>query len=196
MKVKFSVIIVSIFFTLFVTSTYADNWTVDLEQSKLNFISIKKTHVAEVHSFNQFQGKLDEQGQFNLAIDLTSVDTNINVRDNRLRKFLFNTEKYAGATLVASIDNTVDDLKNSQSKLLSLDAILNLHGQEKEIQLKLLITKISDNKLLVISAEPALLNVSDFALVAGVEKLRELAKLPSISYVVPVTFQLLLTRGF
>ncbi|MBE9532719.1 MAG: YceI family protein [Proteobacteria bacterium] len=189
--------LISIFFTLFVMSSYASSWTIDLEQSKLNFISIKKVHVAEVHRFNQFQGELDEQGQFNLAIDLTSVDTNIEVRDNRLREFLFDTEKYATATLTASIDSTeLDKLAVAQSKSLSLDAILKLHGQEKVMQLKLLITKISDNELLVISSQPVLLNVSDFALVAGVEKLRELAKLPSISYVVPVTFQLLLTRGF
>ena len=102
--------------------------------------------------------------------------------------------------MTASIDSAeLDKLAVAQSKSLSLDATLKLHGQEKVMQLKLLITKISDNKLLVVSAEPVLLNVSDFALVAGVEKLRELAKLPSISHTVPVTFQLLLnasTRGF
>lgn len=189
--------LISMFFTLFVTSSFANSWTIDLKQSKLNFISIKKVHVAEVHTFNKFQGALDEQGQFNLTIDLASVDTNIELRDNRLREFLFDSEKYTTATLSAFIDRAeLDNLTVAQSKSLSLDAILTLHGQEKVMRLKLLITKISNNKLLVVSEQPVLLNVSDFALVAGVEKLRELAKLPSISYVVPVTFQLLLTRGF
>lgn len=196
MKAKFSVILASIFFMLFATSSYAKSWTIDLEQSKLNFISIKKVHVAEVHAFNKFQGALDEQGQFKITIDLASVDTNIELRDNRMREFLFDIEKYVTATLTASIDNVeIDSLAVTQSKSLLLDAILNLHDQEKVMQLKLLITKISDNKLLVVSAQPVLLNVSDFALVAGIEKLKALAKLPSISYVVPVSFQLLLNAS-
>lgn len=195
MQFKFLLMITSLLCTLFTTTSYADSWIVDLEQSQLNFISIKKIHVAEVHTFNKFQGYLDESGSFKLTIDLSSVDTNIELRDMRLRTFLFDTETYATATLQGLID--YDEIKNlsiSQSKRLSIGARLELHGHEKVVQLKLLITKISDNKLLVISAQPVLLNVSDFALISGIEKLRELAKLPSIGYTVPVSFQLLLNE--
>jgi len=193
MKIKVTVLIKSLFFLLFTINSYANEWVIDLEHSQLNFVSIKKVHVAEVHRFNEFQGALNEQGKFKLTIDLTSADTNIKLRDVRLAEFLFDIAHYATAELTGMIDVTdVTDLAIAQSKLLTVDAMLNLHGKEKQIRLNLFLTKLSESKLLLISAQPVLINVADFALVSGVEKLRELAKLPSISYTVPVNFHLIL----
>jgi hypothetical protein len=52
---------------------------------------------------------------------------------------------------------------------------------------------VSDSELLVVSAQPVILNVTDYQLGKGVEQLKELAGLPSISYAVPVSFYLTLT---
>ncbi|NQY27523.1 MAG: YceI family protein [Piscirickettsiaceae bacterium] len=192
MNIKFT-LIKSVFFLLFTLNSYASTWTIDLEHSQLNFVSIKKVHVAEVHTFNKFQGTLDEHGQFELVIDLASVDTNIELRDKRLGAFLFDITHYAKAKLTGTMDITdVTELAVAQSKLLIVDGMLNLHGEEKQVILQILVTRLSENKLLLISAQPVLINVADFSLVSGIEKLRELAKLPSISYTVPVNFHLLL----
>jgi hypothetical protein len=45
---------------------------------------------------------------------------------------------------------------------------------------------------LVVSAHPVILNADNYKLAKGIEKLRELASLPSISHAVPVSFYLTL----
>lgn len=43
---------------------------------------------------------------------------------------------------------------------------------------------------MVTSAQPVIINATDYGLTDGINKLRDLAGLPSISYAVPVTFTL------
>jgi hypothetical protein len=57
-----------------------------------------------------------------------------------------------------------------------------------------MVAKLSDKQFIVSSLQPILLNAKNFSLVAGVQKLQELAKLPSISNAVPVSFVLTFNR--
>ena len=171
----------------------AAEWQIDTTHSKLNFMSIKKINVAENHQFHQFNGTLNSNGKLTVNIDLSSVDTGVAIRDERLKKFFFNVAKYADATFSAQINPAVvDELKLGDSAVLSVDGLLSLHGESKPLALDVMVTKVADNKLLVVSDAPVLLHVEDYNLVKGVDKLRELAKLPSISHVVPVSFYLTL----
>jgi len=184
------------FLILLATSTFATEWALDSKESQLNFVSVKKTHIAEVHQFTGLKGDLDDKGNFRFEIDLNSVDTNIAIRDERMREYLFQTkiQSFSQAIVTAKLDDTVIDLiPVGASETLNVEAKLALHGETKLLNMELLVTRLADEKLLVISAKPVLLKVDDFALVAGVEKLKELAKLPSISYAVPVTFELMFT---
>lgn len=181
----------TIIFLAATVSANAANWVVDNQHSQLNFISIKKGNIAEVNQFKQLQGKLDSQGLFVLDIALTSVDTHNAVRDERMVKHLFNVEQYAVAQLKANIDlSELDAIAEGASAPLEIDAKLSLHGIEKTIKLNVMVTRFVGAKLSVVSTQPVILNVGDYALVSGVNKLMELAKLPSISHAVPVSFYL------
>lgn len=174
-------------------SAQAMDWVIDSSDSQLNFISIKKTNIAEVHSFKQLQGSYDAQGQFVLDIDLASVDTNVAIRDDRMKKELFNVSQYSTAILTASIDtDLVDAIAEGASTHLTIDAKLNLHGVTKPLTLDVIVTRLVGAKLSVVSAKPVIINADDFELASGVNKLMELASLPSISHVVPVSFYLTL----
>ncbi|HDY84979.1 MAG TPA: YceI family protein [Methylophaga sp.] len=174
-------------------SAQAMDWVIDSSDSQLNFISIKKTNIAEVHSFKQLQGSYDAQGQFVLDIDLASVDTNVAIRDDRMKKELFDVSKYSTAILTASIDtDLVDAIAEGASTHLTIDAKLNLHGVTKPLTLDVIVTRLVGAKLSVVSAKPVIINADDFELASGVNKLMELASLPSISHVVPVSFYLTL----
>ena len=176
---------------LFSTVIMANEWQLNAEASQLTFISIKKTHIAETHSFKQLKGSLDAQGQFSLDIDLASVDTNIAVRDERMKTYLFDIKQFSTATVSANIDlEYLDALAEGSSKQMTVDAMLNLHGETQALTLNVVVSRLVGAKLSVVSVQPVILNVGDFALLAGVEKLRELAKLPTISYAVPVSFYL------
>lgn len=171
----------------------AADWEVDNAQSQLSFISTKKVNVAEVHHFKQLSGQLDESGKFSLAIDLASVNTGVEIRDSRMKEFLFKVADFPTANISAQIDPAMlSDLAVGASEETSIDGMLSLHDQQKSLTFDVLVTKVSDEELLVVSAQPLILNVADFDLVAGVEKLRELAGLPSISHAVPVSFYLTL----
>jgi len=176
------------------TGVNAAQWVIDNQHSQLNFISTKKVNIAEVHQFRSFQGALDSKGQFELAIDLSSVDTSIAVRDERMTKYLFDVEQFSTATLTANIDLAILDAiaQGAASVPLEIDANLSLHGETKPIKLNVIISRLVGAKLAVVSAQPVIVKAEDFALVSGVNKLMELAKLPSISQAVPVSFYLTL----
>jgi polyisoprenoid-binding protein YceI len=174
-------------------SAHAADWQLDNDQSQLNFISTKKGDVAEVHQFDRLTGSLSDSGAFTVDIDLESVNTNIDIRDQRMREFLFNVVEFPAASLSAQVEpKLVADLSIGMSHTATVDAELSLHGQTQKLSIDVMLTKLSDTKLMLVSAKPLVLNVSDFELVQGVEKLRELAGLPSISHAVPISFYLTL----
>jgi len=178
--------------SLFSINAFAVEWQLDPINSQLSFISTKKVNVAETHYFRNIQGSVDSQGQLILAIDLASVDTNITVRDERMREYLFEVDIFTTATVSASIDTSdVDAIAEGASARLTVDAELDLHGEKKTLKMDVVVTRLVGAKLSVVSVQPVILNLSDFSLVSGVEKLRELAKLPSISQAVPVSFYLI-----
>lgn len=182
-----------VLFTTATVSANAAQWLIDNSHSQVNFISIKKDKIAEVHQFKQLQGRLDSQGQFEVNIDLSSVDTHIAVRDERMTKHFFNVDQFAHAKLTAKIDLSVlDAVAQGASTALTVDAQLSLHGEVKTITLNMMVTRLVGAKLSVVSTQPVIVNVDDFSLTAGLNKLMELAKLPSISHAVPVSFYLTL----
>jgi len=50
------------------------------------------------------------------------------------------------------------------------------------------VVKLSKDRILAASVKPIIVNADQYELLGGVEKLREVANLPSISTAVPVTF--------
>ncbi len=170
-------------------STHAD-WQLDPAASKLYFVTTKASHVAEVHQFKRLEGKVDSQGNAELTIDLSSVDTGIEVRDQRMQEMLFEVAKYPKATLSAKVDAGVLALPVGKGQNLTMDGKLSIHGQTAAVSSIADVQRLSANELSVVSAKPIIVNAKDLDLVAGVEKLREVAGLPSISYSVIVTYDL------
>ncbi|GIU45711.1 hypothetical protein TUM3794_36630 [Shewanella colwelliana] len=174
--------------------SFAMNWQVVNEDSKVSFISIKKGDVAEVHRFNQLEGQL-KSGAFTLSIPLTSVWTNVEIRDIRMKEILFETAQYPNLTLKAELDDAaVESLAVGSIMPMSLQTEIALHGQSKTMAVHVKVAKLATDKLFVVSDVPLLINAADFGLTEGVEKLREIAGLTTISQAVPVSFVLTLKR--
>ena len=180
--------------SLLAASSWAD-WTLDNTQSQLNFVSIKKGFVGEVHNFKQLKGIVTDDGEATITIDLASVATQIDIRDQRMRDVLFEVNKFATATVTAKLDKAViKGLKTGASTTLPLALTLNLHGQGKSIPATVTVTALAGDRLLVTTREPLIINATDFDLVNGIEQLRELAGLPSIDIAVPVTATLVFSK--
>ena len=176
---------------LTVSGLSSADWQLNNEQSQLNLVTIKAGNIAEVHRFDTLSGTI-KADTATVTIDLTSINTNIEIRDQRMNEFLFETTRFATASIIAQINSkTIDNLNIGDQQSIELNGALNLHGESKTVELgSVLITRLMDNRILVASQQPVIVNAGDFKLTAGVEKLRELAGLPSISNAVPVTFTL------
>ncbi len=164
-------------------------------ESTLNFISVKKNAIAEVNHFKQYSVSINTDGTFNLNIDLNSVDTAIEVRNYRLRNFLFEVVRFPNATVIGQLSPSLyQNLKPGQFIQKKLDANLSLHGKTKKISAYIEIIALANGTLRVSTLQPILLNTTMFGLEDGVKKLAELAKLNAINLVIPVTFSFSFNR--
>ena len=69
-----------------------------------------------------------------------------------------------------------------------------VHGTTSSVTFDVSGSRLGDDRILVASRKPVIVNASQVGLLAGVEKLREVAGLPSISPAVPVSFVLAFDR--
>ena len=170
-------------------------WTLDNDASRINFVSTKANTAAEVHTFGTLDGQVDDDGNATLSIDLNTVDTAIEIRDERMRNILFETAQFPTATLAATVDMAaVAGLSAGETTELTTEGQLMVHGTTSSVTFDISVSRLGDDRILVASRKPVIVNASQVGLRAGVEKLREVAGLPSISPAVPVSFVLAFDR--
>lgn len=183
--------------TLFVTVPSATaGWSLDDEHSHVSFVSIKAKDIGEVNKFQEIAGQIDDDGQIEVTLNLDSVETLIPIRNERMRKFLFETSDYKVATLRAKVEpDVIDAMAVGSIERLDAEGQLVLHGTEQSIILRIQATRPSEDKIMASALEPVIVDASKFGLDDGVEKLREIAGLESISNAVPVTFVMTFVKG-
>ncbi|AWB68664.1 YceI family protein [Saccharobesus litoralis] len=170
-------------------------WQADQSNSTIHFLSTKKQHIVEVHSFDRFTANVADNGDVSIKIDLTSVNTAIPIRNERMQKFLFETTQFSSATLTAKVEPSVlKQLGVGQTIKQTVVAQLSIHGETQAVSVDVSVTGLQNGGALVQSVKPLLIDARQFGMTAGVDKLKELAGLPSIGYVVPVTFSLNLAQ--
>lgn len=167
-------------------------WTLNNDESTLDFVSIKKSEAGEVNSFERLEGSLDDSGEARVVISLDSVETNIPIRNDRMKSMLFEVEDFPESSVSTTVDlDRLNDLAVGETFAQPVELRLAIHGEEKAFEADMRVVKLADDRLLISTVKPVIVNATDFALGAGVEKLREVAGLPSISTAVPVTASLL-----
>ncbi|OCQ24038.1 hypothetical protein A7985_03825 [Pseudoalteromonas luteoviolacea] len=166
-------------------------FVLDPQSSHLYFVSTKKQHLVESHTFNNISGSITPEGVARLAINLSSVDTANDTRDGRMKEFLFDTESFPTAEALLAIDYAaLVTLPIGSTENQSVSATLNLTGVIKEVNADVVIRRLANNKIMVQTITPIVLDATDFGLEPGIETLRTLANLSVISYAVPVSFNL------
>jgi hypothetical protein len=184
------VVTLSLLATLISLPSFAD-WKLQAGQSQVYFSTVKKDTLAETHYFKTLQGTVAADGQFTVAVDLASAETGVPIRNERMAQFLFETTKFTQAKAKGKIDLAeLAKQASGSSKTLKLPVTFELHGKTITQDVNLLITKLSAKQVEIVTLAPVFLNAGDFDLLAGIEKLKELASLPSISPLVPVSLHL------
>jgi polyisoprenoid-binding protein YceI len=187
--------IITLLLVFLSSSTFA-KWELQESESAVSFVSIKKSAIGEVHSFSKVNGSISDAGEVKVAIDLSSVETNIPVRNERMQTMLFETAKFLEANISASVNmEKIAAFNEGDTYVESVTFVLSLHGFSHEVTNKVQVTKLTGSKLLVSSLTPFIINADNFGLKAGIEKLRVVAKLPSISTAVPVSYSLIFKQS-
>jgi len=180
---------------VFLSPSAFAQWELLSGESSINFVSIKKSKAGEIHSFRKINGSINGSGEAVVNINLGSVETNIDIRNDRMKAMLFETSKFLEAKISGSINiNKVSNLNSGDTYTESVKFNLSLHGVSHEITNDVQVTKLSGERLLVTSIKPVVISANDYGLEEGVEALRSVAKLSSISTAVPVTYNLVFKK--
>ena len=172
-------------------------YRVDSAQSSINFVTMKAGApgvggIGEVQRFSRFGGGMDSSGKISFDVDLASVETGVEIRDERLRTMLFNVKATPQANFVAQIDPAlIGSLPAVGSRDVDVNGNLTLAGQTKPVAAKLRVAR-QGNALQVATRAPIVVDANQFGLKPGVEAMREVMGLNFLASAAPVTFTLVL----
>lgn len=171
-------------------------WTLDPATSRLGYVSIKAGEIAENNAFETLSGTVAADGTAQVSIDLASVSTGVDIRNERMREIFFQVVDNPSAVVTAKLDPAAfAGLAVGQSLARPLKATLALKGVEQEFETEVLVTRTAEDRVTVAPTAPVIITSDMFELTDELGELRALAQLPSITPAVPVTFMLTFTRS-
>ena len=164
------------------------------DNSSIQFVSIKNDTIGEVSHFDMISGTVGDQGAVEVRVALDSVETNIGIRNDRMKKMLFEVGLYPEAVITAQLSpETMAVLGSSSGAAVPVVLQIDLHGQvvSKDAVLTVSATEVGFSAT---TSQPILLNAAEFDLEDGVTALQSVAGLNAISRVIPVTVSLNFTK--
>ena len=156
--------------------------------SQVQFVSIKNNTVGEVSHFETLSGSVTDAGDVEVRVVLDSVETNVGIRNERMKTMLFEVGLYPEAVITAQLDaGSMAALSSGGVTNVALQ--IDLHGQSvtKDAQLNVAVT---DQGVSATTTQPILLTAAEFGVEGGVAALQAVAGLNAISRVIPVTVTL------
>lgn len=170
-------------------------WYVDEDASSLSFVTMKNGDLDETHELTGISGWADETGQIRFVLDMTSVETFIDIRNERLAEHLFQTADFPSAHISARYSEAeFEALAVGESQDHAIDFRLSVRDLPLDLSANVTVTRLAENHLRIESAQPVTVMAAPLELEAGIETLRELAGLDSITPSIDVSFQIELRR--
>ncbi|MEM6609577.1 MAG: YceI family protein [Pseudomonadota bacterium] len=170
------------------TPALADGWTLDGDSSHLAFGSVKNTYIGEVHSFGDLSGTVGADGATVIEIGLTSVETYIDIRNERMVEHVFGNGP--NATISTDIDIAeLDGLGVGDTMMITVDATLALLGVESSYPADLFVARLGEDRVMVTSNDFVYIATDELGIDDGIDMLQELAGLDSITRAVPVSMR-------
>jgi polyisoprenoid-binding protein YceI len=135
-------------------------------------------------------GRISGAGAVAVNIDLTSVETGVGIRNERLQKMLFNVASFPKATVSAQLtQDQLTALESGGNAAASVSVAVTLHGNTVSKKAELAAARTGDT-VRVTTTQPIVISTSEFGLEAGVAALQSIAGLNAISRSIPVTVDL------
>ncbi len=180
--------------SLFSNSAHAE-WILDASNSNLSYGTIKNDMIGETNMFKTISGTIDDNGHVNIDIDLASVDTQLELRDQRMKDIVFKVADNPSAKLTGDMNlEAHNDQAVGTSRVIEATIALELVGEKVEHDVSLVVTRLAENKVMVIPHGVIFIDADDYELLDALEQLRNLAGLDTIASVVPMSFYLTFTK--
>lgn len=178
----------------FTFKAYANpTYIIDETVSTVSFSTIKKQYVIEPAVITGIAGAIDQTGTLTAEIPISSLDSGIQVRDERLRKLFFNAEMYPLITVSAKVPANVLQSDKFIAQL-AVPFSITVMDTTKDMSTKVNLVKVGDT-IAVSTSQPIVINAAEFNIPN--ENLSQLAatvgNIP-ISTTVPVSFSLVLNK--
>ncbi len=191
MKPIFTVLVLSI--ASCISMNASAQWSLAPSSAELNFLSTKvlsnMNSITEQSRFQTLSGAVSDDGELTLKVKLASVDTQVPIRDQRLRDWVFEVSKYQEAVISAKITKAnLNALAVGKPLRIKQGLILKAHGNAIPLEAELQLVKSQDGSIYVSTTSPILLDVKQLELNKGVEKLIDVMGLASINQQIPITF--------
>ena len=178
---------------LTVTASFAQDWTLNSEDSRLAFGSIKNSYIGEAHTFEGLTGSVSRDGAVAIEIPLSGISTNIDIRNERFGEFVF--DNIPSATLSANLDlDELNRMRPGSTAVMELDATLSLLGKDVDVYTEVFVARLSGRSVLVTTNDMLFLDMDQLGIDSGIDKLQELANLDSIARATPITVRLMFER--
>lgn len=178
---------ISIIFIVLLTSSClqhkvekSKSWVLNPEYSSISIITTKNNKVSEVSEFKIFSGKINSSNYLSIEIDLQSLETNIPIRNERIQKHLFQTEIFPTADIHVQLKP--EDLTAGVHHI-TFD--VDLHGVSGILQAEFMVIEQHGNKVITLH-KPLIIKAESFNLENGITTLKNIAKLQSIDFTVPI----------
>ena len=175
-----------------VVSAFADHhggqaWALS-DESRISLTSTKNGLVSETHSLSAIKGGVSAGGKVELELDLRAIETNIPIRNERMQTWLFSDEP------VARLSANVQHALSAKETAFTIDQTLTIEANGNTVMLDVPMTVAREGDAVAKVAGQLVIDVADFDYAPGIEKLREIAGLKSISTEVPVDVKLVFVR--
>lgn len=173
---------------------HAGGWTLDGANSVISFGSIKNDYTGEAHTFSDLSGRVSADGVATVEIGLGSVQTNIDIRNERIIEHVF--QNAPTATLTAQVDMAAfDGLAVGESTVTEIEGDVSLLGVDAPVWMDVFVMRLDEENVMVTTQSMMFISTEDLGIEAGIDKLQELASLDGITRTSPVTFRLMFNAG-
>lgn len=163
-------------------------WQLDTANSQLSYVSTKNKTIAENNTIQFASGQINSVFDVQLVLDMQTVETQIPIRNDRVKEHLFKTTEHATAEIGSKIPD-----KLPLNRPFEQPFSLRLMGQSHQYVAQVMVQKINE-QMVVTTYDPILIHAKDFNLDTGIHTLLQLAGLQAISYEVPVDFKLVFNK--
>ena len=180
---------------LFLSASLAFGWTLDGDASAISYVSIKNADTAEANLLPGLSGSVADDGTAMIEIALSSVETYIDIRNERMREHLFQVEANPTASLTAQLDMAgFQNQAVGATQDVEFPVTVSANGEEATYDVMAAVTRVSEDQIAVSSRQPVIMYADELGYADGIAKLQEIAGLDSIQLTVPVSFTLIFGR--